>query len=413
MTGADRIARSRMVNQRLWGKPFATPEEVVGWLGAMQAQEFPFAKWSVAQRANGVDAVAMARAFDQGAILRSHFLRPTWHFARAEDIRWLLAATAPRVQALNAHYNRQHGIDEELAAKSNALLAKALEGGTHLTRKELAAVLGRAGIVASGPQLAYIIMRAELDAIVVSGAMRGRQHTYALLDERAPNAIRLDRQEALATLTRRFFVSRGPATLKDLARWSSLTLAECRLGVEMIESELDHEEIDGRTYWLGSGSTGPKPGPRPRADLVQGYDEVIMSYSESKDVVAPLTRDLVVKDRRVFLHAILLDGRVIGHWRHDPPRHSVIIDTIVYRPLDSAEARALDDAVGRYARFLGVPATLRSPIPAHASLASTMQKRLPSGSSRTMKSSPGSGTRAWRVAPSSIRRCTSASCSSV
>jgi winged helix DNA-binding protein len=356
---ADRIARLRLANQRLWGKPFDTPEEVVGWLGAMQAQEFPVAKWSVAQRANGVDDEAMARAFDQGTILRSHFLRPTWHFALARDIRWLLTATAPRVQALNAYYNRQHGIDEKLASKSNAVLARALEGGKHLTRKEVAAILDRAGIVASGPQLAYIIMRAELDAIVVSGPLRGRQHTYALLDERASNTKTLDRDEAVAELTRRFFFSRGPATLRDLARWSSLTAAECKAGLEMVKSALEHEEIDARTYWFAPSSQPRKAQRRPLVDLVQGYDEIIMSYSESKDVVAPVSTDLVVKDRRIFYHAILLDGRVIGHWRHDPPKGSVTIETILHRSLEPAEARALDAAVERYGRFLGLPAALR------------------------------------------------------
>jgi len=355
---ADRIARLRLANHRLWGKPFDTPEEVVGWLGAMQAQEFPVAKWSVAQRANGVNEEAVARAFDQGTILRSHFLRPTWHFALARDIRWLLTATAPRVQALNAYYNRQHGIDEALAVKSNAVLAKALEGGNHLTRKELAAILDRAGIVASGPQLAYIIMRAELDAIVVSGATQGRQHTYALLDERAPNTKRLDRDEAVAELTKRFFVSRGPATLRDLARWSSLTASECKTGLETVKSALEHEEIDGRTYWFSPSSRTRTAQPRPRVDLVQGYDEIIMSYSESKDVIAPVSTDLVVRDRRIFLHAILLDGRVIGHWRQDPPKGSVAIETILHRTLEPSEARALRAAIERYGWFLGVPASL-------------------------------------------------------
>jgi hypothetical protein len=345
-----------MVNQRLWGKPFDRPEDVVGWLGAMQAQEFAFAKWSVAQRANGVDAAAMARAFDEGTILRSHFLRPTWHFAAAEDIRWLLALTAPRVNALNAYYYRRLGLDGSVLASTNAVVARALADGAYLTRKELATALGRARIPASGPRLAYIIMRAELDAIVVSGAMRGKQHTYALLDERAPTAIMLDREEALAELTRRYFTSRGPATLKDYARWSSLTAGECMTGMEMVASELVHEEIHGRTYWFGSSPRRPKLGPRPRADLVQGYDEVIMSYNESRDVLAPAP---AYGDRRTFLHATLLDGRLIGHWRHEPPKDSVAIETILHRPLDPAEGRALDAAVARYGRFLGVPVTLR------------------------------------------------------
>jgi hypothetical protein len=353
------VASRRMQNQRLWGKPFNTPHEVVGWLGAMQAQEFAVAKWSVAQRTNAVDAAEMGRAFDDGVILRSHFLRPTWHFALAEDIRWLLIATAPRVHALNAYYNKQHGIDEELAATTNAAIEKALQGGKHLTRKELAAALERAGVVASGPPLAYMVMRAELDGIIVSGAMRGKQHTYALLDVRAPQAVRLDRDEALAELTRRFFTSRGPATLKDLARWSSITAADCRAGLEMVRSELDHEEIDGRTYWIGSSSGSPKRPPRPRVDLVQGYDEIIMSYGESKDVLAPAAPFPVYRDRRMYLHAILLDGRLIGHWRHEPPRESVAIEPVFYRPLEPAEAAALESAAERYGRYLGLPATVR------------------------------------------------------
>jgi winged helix DNA-binding protein len=355
------IGPRRMHNQRLWGEPFDAPEEVVRWLGAMQAQEFAVAKWSVAQRTGEPDLAAVDRAFADGTILRTHLLRPTWHFALAEDIRWLLSATGPRVQQLNAYYNKQRGIDEALAARSNAALAKALEGGKQATRKELAAILERAGVAeCSGVRLAYIIMRAELDAIVVSGAMRGKQHTYALLDERAPNATRLGRDEALAELTRRYFVSRGPATLRDYARWSSLTAGECRAGLEKVKAELDHEEVDGRTYWFGSPPRTPKRPPAPRVDLVQGYDEIVMSYSESKDVVAPPAAIPLYRDGHIFLHAILLDGRLIGHWRHNPPKGSVIIETSLDRSLEPLEAQALDAAVERYGRFLGVPARVSS-----------------------------------------------------
>ena len=352
---ASPIAHRRMRNQRLWGPPFDSPQDVVGWLGAMQSQEFAVATWSVGQRAKGVDAAVMRRAFDDGVIVRSHFLRPTWHFALAEDIRWLLTATAPRVQALNAYYNRQHGIDEALAARTNAVIERAL-AGTQLTRAELAAELGRAGVAASGPPLAYIIMRAELDGIAVSGAMRGKQHTYALLDERAPHAIRMGRDEALAELARRFFLSRGPATMRDLGRWASLTAAECRIGLEAVTPELNHELLDGRTYWFGSSSEGSTVPSRPRVDLVQGYDEIIMSYGESRDILVPDLPRPLYRERRLFLHAILLDGRVIGHWRHDPPGDSVAVETILLRPLDATETVALDAAVERYGRFLRVPA---------------------------------------------------------
>lgn len=362
---SDVVALRRMHNQRLWGRAFETPEKVVGWLGAMQAQEFAVAKWSVAQRTGKPALAAVDRALAEGTIVRSHLIRPTWHFALAEDIRWLLTATAPRVQQLNAYYNKLNGIDEKVAARSNAALARALEGGRQATRKEIAAILERAGIAeCSGVRLGYIIMRAELDAIVVSGAMRGKQHTYALLDERAPNAIPLDRDGALAELTRRYFVSRGPATLKDYARWSSLTAGECRIGVDMVRSELDQEEIDGRTYWFGSPSRTPKRTPSPRVDLVQGYDEIVMSYGESRDVVAPSAAVPLYRDGHIFLHPILLDGRLVGHWRHDPPKGSVTIETSLGRPLRPVEAEALEAAVERYGQFLGVPAGVLSGEPA-------------------------------------------------
>src|SRR5882672_1219244 len=243
----DIIAPLRMRTQRLWGTRFDTPQEVVRWLTALQAQEFPMAQWSIAQRTRGATKAAIEQAFADGVIVRTHVLRPTWHFALAEDIRWLLQVTAPRVHALNAYYNKQHELDKKLFTKSNALIAKALEGGTHLTRRELAAALKRGGIRASGPRLAYIMMRAELEAIVCSGAMRGKQHTYALLDERAPKAKALEEEAALAQFTKRYFTSRGPATVADFSRWSSLTAAEGRAGLALVGKELESKVIDGKS----------------------------------------------------------------------------------------------------------------------------------------------------------------------
>jgi deazaflavin-dependent oxidoreductase (nitroreductase family) len=186
------IARRRMHGQHLWGPPLERLEDVVQWLGALQAQEFAVAKWSVAQRAAGVDAAAMDTAFADGAILRTHLLRPTWHFVLPADIRWILEVTAPRVHALNAYGHRQLALDGTVLARSTRLIARALEGETHLARRELAAMLEGSGIDAGGPRLAHILMYAELQGLICSGPPHGKQHTYALLDERAPNAITLD-----------------------------------------------------------------------------------------------------------------------------------------------------------------------------------------------------------------------------
>jgi hypothetical protein len=343
-----------MHGQRLWGPPLDTAEAVVGWLGAMQAQEYAFARWSVAQRANGVTEADVRRAYAEGSILRTHVLRPTWHFALPADIRWLLRVTAPRVHALNAHSYRRLELDERLLTRTNRVVAKALEHGRHLTRRELAAVLDRAGVTASGPRLGYIMMRAELDAVVCSGTPNGKQHTYALLDERAPGAAALDEDQALAELTRRYFTSRGPATLKDYVRWSSLTVAQGRKGLDMVEGELEHETVDDRTYWFETDAAGRTT--RSKVDLVQAYDEVIMSYSESRDLLLGLVEGRrVVWDDRLF-HIILLDGHVIGHWRPVVDRDVVRVELAPARKLARAEEHALEAAVQRYGAFIGLPA---------------------------------------------------------
>ncbi len=351
-----------MFAQRLWGAPFEAPAEVVGWLGAMQAQEFPVAKWSIAQRAGSVTDAALNRLYADGAILRTHLLRPTWHFVLPADIRWLLDLTAPRVHALNAYHYRRLGLDDADFARSNALLAAEVAGGAHRTRAELAAALQSGGVDAGGLRMAYLMMRAELDAVLVSGAPRGAQHTYAAFDERVPDLATLDRERALAELARRFFTARGPATVKDLALWSSLTVADAKRGLAAIESELHREEADGRTYWFAEPPAPAIADGRAAApvDVVQGYDEVIMSYSESKDVLGASWTTPLYLDTRRFLHAVLLDGRVIGHWRPVRAAGAMTLETVFHRPLRRGEARALDAAVERHAAFLGAPVTVRS-----------------------------------------------------
>lgn len=349
------IARHRMYQQHVWGRQLVEPEDVVGWLGAMQSQEFAYARWSVAQRSSRAGVAHVDRAFSDGAILRTHMLRPTWHFVLPQDIRWMQALTGPRVHAASASYYRKLELDTNLLSRTDVLIAKILEGGRQLTRKEVAAKLSHSGIEASGMRLAYMMMHAELEAIICSGVMSGKQHTYALVEERAPNAKALDRDDALAELTRRYFTSRGPATLKDFSWWSSLTMADGRRAIEMVKAELQHETIDGRTFWF-AGQPQPRRSRSTRVDLVQIYDELVVSYSLSRDA---LTSSSIVLEEAGFPHAVLLDGQWLGRWRQARTGDSVVIETSLTRELDEAETKALDSAIERYGGFLGVPATWR------------------------------------------------------
>jgi hypothetical protein len=170
-----------MRNLRLTGTPLKTPEEVISWLGAVQSQEFGPAKWSVAQRATRLTDAAITEAFDRGTILRTHVLRPTWHFVLPEDIRWMLELTGPRVRQTMGHYDRRLGIDAALTKRCNRLIAKALEREGHLTRQELRAMLNKARVPAEGQRLNHIVMNAELHGVICSGPLQGKKHTYALL----------------------------------------------------------------------------------------------------------------------------------------------------------------------------------------------------------------------------------------
>jgi hypothetical protein len=354
------IAQWRLHNLRLEGEPLPAPEAVVGWLGAVQSQDYGPAKWSLAQRTPGAGDAAVERAFADGAILRTHVLRPTWHFVSPAEIRWLLALTGPRVHGLNASYYRRLGLDGATFRKSDAVLAGALQGGAQLTRRQLAAALEGAGVELGGGRLAYLLMHAELDAIVCSGAPRGRQQTYALLEERAPQAPPLAHEQALAELTVRYFTSHGPATVKDFGWWSSLTAADIRQGLELAGSRLRREAVDGVDYWF-AGSPPPTRPASPAVHLLQGYDEYLVGYSQSKSVLNLAGRALL-QTRPVFNGAAILDGQLVGHWKRTVGRDTVAFEVALYEPFDDAQTKALQAAADRHGEFLGLAATVTTAV---------------------------------------------------
>src|SRR5262249_27954340 len=180
-----------------------TASDVVRALGAVQAQDYHGAKWAIAQRSRGLTDAHVDREFDRGDVIRTHVLRPTWHFVAPEDVRWMLALTASRISRTMGHYNDAFKLDAKVFRRSNDAMAAALDGGKHLTRAELAEAIARAGVpVTSGQKLTRLVMNAELNAVICSGPRRGKQFTYALFDERVPTTPPLQRDEALLELIR-------------------------------------------------------------------------------------------------------------------------------------------------------------------------------------------------------------------
>lgn len=348
---AEHIARWRMHNQRLSGRLFSSPEDTIRWLVAVQSQDFGPAKWSVGVRTDGVTDADLDRAYADGTILRTHLLRPTWHFVLPEDVGWLLEFTAPRIRVRNGHRYRQLGLDEDVRTRSRRLIERALDGGDHRTRAELEAVLRNGGIDTTGQRLPYLLMDAEVEGIVCSGRPSGKTHTYALLDERAPGARTLSRDDALAELVSRFFASHGPATEKDLQSWSSLTLAEIRRGTAMAEFDLKCDVVGERSYWYVGRRPDREPAG-PTAHFLQGYDEYFVGYRESRDAVDASGIARASEAEVSFNGEVVLDGQRAGRWRRALRKETVTFDVVVYRPLETGERAAVEAAADRFGAFL-------------------------------------------------------------
>jgi hypothetical protein len=350
------VADERLLRHRLTGEPAGDVESAVRWLAGVQGQEYPVARWSLGQRAVDVVEHDVDGALASGRLVRTHVLRDTWHLVAAVDLRWLVLLTRPRIQRRNVTTQRKLDLDGALLARTDQLLCEALRGGAQLTRPELADALSRHGIEATGLRLGYILMHAELELLICSGGLRGRQQTYALVDERVPPGCQLQGDDALAELARRYFRSRSPAAERDLAVWASLTLGDARRAVGLLGDAVSPIDVAGRRLWRWAEPPPPERPGAPRAHLLQGYDEYVMSYSETRDVldVGGLA-GVTPAGEHLHLHAVLVDGQVIGHWRRRPHARRVVLDVQLARALAADERAALEAAVERYGEFAGLP----------------------------------------------------------
>jgi hypothetical protein len=351
---ADSIAARRLVAQRLVGPSFGGPVDVVRAFGAVQAQDYAGAKWALAQRTAGATEADVDALFDAGAIIRTHVLRPTWHFVDLADIRWLLALTAPRVHAASAYQYRILELDDTVFARSDEAITRALAGGVHLTRAELGRVLEKAGISAGGLRLGYLVSHAELAGLICSGARRGRQQTYALLDERVPPTAPLARQEALAELACRYVTGHGPAQAADLAWWSGLTIAAAREALTLAEPRLVRESVGDRTFWVSPDSVrSVPPSDGPVVHLLPNYDELLIAFRDRTDAIDPALPADGRTPEALLAHIVVRDGLVVGGWRRAFGGPSATVETDLLVRLEERERRALEAAAGRLSAFLG------------------------------------------------------------
>ncbi|MBD8078539.1 DNA glycosylase AlkZ-like family protein [Cellulosimicrobium arenosum] len=356
----------------------------VGHLVAVQGQELQPALWGLTRRLDPgarPGAAGARAACDDGAVLRTHVLRPTWHLVRPDDARWLLELSAPRVHRTNGTMYRQQGTEGHV--RETEIVLDAVRGGPR-ARRELADVLAAHGRPLTGLALGYLLMRAELDRLLVSGPARGKQQTYAAFDDRVPAGYgplggSFDRDAALVELVRRYLAGRAYATVKDVAQWSGFTLTDVRHALDLLGEQVvavpGTGALDGLVLWrladagervlephLTPGTPGTADPDRPAVDLLQCYDELLMSYGESRGVAVEPGVDL--SDRLgSFIHAIAVDGRAAARWRWVTGPRDVAVETQWRRDPSAPELRALAAQAAEVAAHWGL--ALRVPDGAH------------------------------------------------
>jgi hypothetical protein len=295
-------------------------------------------------RTSGLTVADVQAEFDSGSFLRTHILRPTWHFVAAEDIRWILQVTAPRVQKLNQTIYRQHGLDPATLERGLAFIIEELEGGRYRTRVELARALADRGLASQGIGLAYIVMNAELAGVICSGPVRGAQQTYALLEERVPRTA-----GDIPELAARFFLGHGPASIQDLARWSSLTVGQCRDALDVIKDQLGCISVEGEELWFDP--VAPPPIPVPGALLMPLYDELTLSYP-----VINFPRSIGHPHQPgedLFVGCVIIAETNVGLWRRTLRGRKMIMEITVSAGVLPKSRDILEAAAADLATFLG------------------------------------------------------------
>jgi hypothetical protein len=346
------IANIRLASQLISRSRFDKVKDVVGWMGAMQAQDYAMVKWAVGLRLPDGDAQIVERAISDGEIIRTHLLRPTWHLVSSDDIYWMLELTAPRIRTGMKSRHRVLGLTESLLKRSNETIAKALEG-KQLNRAELISELEKAGIRTTGDNRASHMFRvAELAGIICSGASDENKETYALLSERVPKATSLSREAALAALARKYFNSHCPATLNDFIWWSGLSVREAKQALDLVKPDFIRETIASQNYWLPHSCEVPEASDQG-VWLLPAFDEYLISYKDRSASLPFKDFNKTVSNNGVFRPVVVVNGGVKGIWKRTIKKDRVVVETELFCKLGKTTLGKIEEEAAKYGRFLG------------------------------------------------------------
>jgi hypothetical protein len=344
------IASIRLQSQQISVHDFKKPEDIVAWMGAMQAQDFAMAKWAVGLRLKNSTEQQVQEAIDDGKIIRTHALRPTWHFVTPENIYWMLEISAPQIKTQMRSRDKQLGLSEKIYSKSNSIIEKALLKNKFLDRDEIVKELSKAKIATDEYRSGHLLLRAELDGIVCSGPTKNKKQTYALLSERVPHYKKLAREEALAKLAQSYFSSHGPATLKDFAWWSGLRMKDVNDAVNPVKKNFIAENVDGETYYFNDSFSKIKK--NNTIFLLPAYDEFLISYKNRNASLLLEHKQHALSQNGIFRPVIVINGQAAGIWKRTFSKDKVIIEPDFFRNIKPAKD-SLKKEAQQFGDFLG------------------------------------------------------------
>ena len=367
-TPASRIdvTRLRLMSHGLAGDPLHGPLAVAERMLAMQAQDYPATKWALGVRSPGSSEADVDAAINAGTIVRSWPMRGTLHFVPAQELGWMLQLTTPRLLAATKTRRAQLDLDEATIENARAVAEDALTGGRELNRAQFMDTLEAGGIATAGQRGYHLIWHLALRGTLCWGRQAGRQQQLVLLDEWVPTPRRLDRDEALGEFVLRYFTGHGPATLRDFAWWSQLTVADATIGLAVARDRLTELDVDGTSHFLpavaDTGRWGSRPAQRSPVLALAGFDEYLLGYQDRSFAIDDGNLPRVVPGKNgIFLPLMLSSGRVRGIWRRQARPRGLTVEPIPFDGLSQRHRVGFERAIRGYAGFFGVPTTVLAP----------------------------------------------------
>jgi hypothetical protein len=352
-----KIGQYRLFNQEISVHHFSKPAELVGWMGALQAQDFLGAKWSIALRLPAAKDADIEAAIQNKTIVRSWGLRGTLHFMASQDIGWMLKLVAPRIVLLLDGQYRKRELDKSILLKSQKLLVGALRDSPPLTRSELKVVLEKGHIRTENMRINFILLKAALDGIICLGPRKGKEFTYVLLADWVPSQEKKTREESLAMLAKMYFRSHGPATIADLSWWSGLTIKDSKVALESMSPGLKQLSIQGRAYYMDYTVSIPKKNSRS-IYLLPGFDEYLLGYSDRRAVMQDAHKKKIMgSGNGIFKATIVINGAIAGSWKRTFAKNGLVIAIDPFIPLDKSNTIRLEQAIKSFCNYLEMQRT--------------------------------------------------------